>query len=87
MLPSPQSKYFSETNLSQALLIIYIYYTGLRFWYKDPSAVDKCGIMTYNDGYLSTNIIDDCESTISFMCEIDGQVKTGKLDSCVKQNS
>ena len=69
------------------MYIIYIYYSGLRFWYKDPSAVDKCGLMTYTDGSLSTMIIDDCESTISFMCEIDGQVKTGKLDSCVKQNS
>jgi hypothetical protein len=35
--------------MTQAVYIIYIYYTGLRFWYTDPSAVDKCGLMTYNE--------------------------------------
>jgi hypothetical protein len=45
----------------------------------------NCNAMTFNSGYISTEIAQNCETELFYMCQEIVKVKTGKWITLVKQ--
>jgi hypothetical protein len=59
---------------------ILFFLAPLRFWYIDDATGDtNCNAMTFNSGIISTEIAQNCETELFYMCQEIVKVKTGKF--------